>query len=96
MVSQRRAPTSANSSALPKLTTEWHGRAIKGKWAELAKAGVVPKKECDGSSDVEQIIDSIPEDQRSGKSYEQLPADGCATSAPAWSWRTRWRGCARA
>ena len=58
---------------IPKLTTEWYGRAIKGKWAELAKAGVVPKKGVrDGSSDAEQIIDSIPEDQRSGKSYEQL------------------------
>ena len=54
-------------------TTEWHGRAIKGKWAELAKAGVVPKKGVrDGSSDAEQVIDSIPEDQRNGKSYEQL------------------------
>ena len=58
---------------IPKLTTEWYGRAIKGKWAELAKAGVVPKKGVrDGSSDAEQIIDSIPEDQRNGKSYEQL------------------------
>ena len=58
---------------IPKLTTEWHGRAIKGKWAELAKAGVVPKKGVrDGSSDAEQVIDSIPEDQRGGKSYEQL------------------------
>ena len=58
---------------IPKLTTEWYGRAIKGKWAELAKAGVVPKKGVrDGSSDAEQVIDSIPEDQRDGKSYEQL------------------------
>ena len=33
----------------------------------------MPKKGVrDGSSDAEQVIDSIPEDQRDGKSYEQL------------------------
>ena len=58
---------------IPKLTIEWHGRAIKGKWAELAQAGVVPKKGVrDGSSRAERVIDEIPAAQRGGLGYEQL------------------------
>ena len=39
----------------------------------LCPVSVVPKKGVrDGSSDAEQIIDSIPEDQWGGKSCEQL------------------------
>jgi hypothetical protein len=58
---------------IPKLTIEWHGRAIKGKWAELAQLGVVPKKGVrDGSSQAERVIDEIPAAQRGGLGYEQL------------------------
>ena len=60
------------------LTTEWHGRAIAGKWKELADDDIVPGLDANGEPErtgetwAEEQIEAIPVGERKGKTYEQL------------------------
>ena len=69
---------------VPALETVHHGRVIKGRWAELERAGTVPRAippaeeggkwtpVRDGSSWAEKRITAIPQNKRHGESYEAL------------------------